>query len=88
VVRTGSTNEKIRVGANSALDALTAALEPSSLVQNFSHCLNHAGVRAKQIMLAKLTTIVPEVRPPSALRSLSSLLDAPSSGCTHHHHCG
>lgn len=47
---------------------MTAALEPSSLVQNFSHCLNHAGVRAKHIMLDKLTTIVPEVRPPCPLR--------------------
>ena len=45
----GSANEKIRLGANEALDSLVSSLDSAVLLQNFAHCINHGGPRAKAI---------------------------------------
>jgi len=61
VANLGSTNEKIRNSASEAVDSLIRSMDSSALLQNFAHCVNHGGLRAKHIMLEKLTTMVPEV---------------------------
>ncbi|GLI71807.1 hypothetical protein VaNZ11_017199 [Volvox africanus] len=55
----GSTNDKVRTVAASATDALVGAMDPSMLVQHFSHCVANGTLqRGKPLLAEKLVRIV------------------------------
>ncbi|GIL85496.1 hypothetical protein Vretifemale_14008 [Volvox reticuliferus] len=55
----GSTNEKVRTVAATATDALVGAMDPSMLVQHFSHCVANGTLqRGKPQLAEKLVQIV------------------------------
>eukprot|EP00195_Chlamydomonas_chlamydogama_P001663 CAMPEP_0202916712 /NCGR_PEP_ID=MMETSP1392-20130828/69262_1 /ASSEMBLY_ACC=CAM_ASM_000868 /TAXON_ID=225041 /ORGANISM="Chlamydomonas chlamydogama, Strain SAG 11-48b" /LENGTH=1484 /DNA_ID=CAMNT_0049609237 /DNA_START=160 /DNA_END=4614 /DNA_ORIENTATION=+ len=54
----GSTNDKIRSVALQAADQLIASVDPSLLVQNFSHCVANGPLRGKPLLVEKLQSII------------------------------
>lgn len=58
-----STNDKIRSGAQQLLDVMVASMDPTLLVQNFSHCVVNCNQKGKASLVEKLQGIVPMVWP-------------------------
>ena len=59
----GSTNEKIRIRASTAIDTLCREVDNTLLVQNFSRCTSQGGTRGKPAMMEKLSGIALDVYP-------------------------
>ena len=57
----GSTNERVRQAASSALSSLVASADQSLLVQHMAHCVSHSGGRGKAAMITSLQGIVEDV---------------------------
>jgi len=57
----GSTNERVRQAASSALSTLVGSADQSLLVQHMAHCVSHSSGRGKAAMILSLQGIVEDV---------------------------